>query len=207
MASSSGERAADSVELTDLPVPAAVVTSSKQNLVIQDADFEQNFDNRHEHQHVADIEDVPPNGGYGWVCTACVFFINANTWGVNSVSRFQSNRNQRLTIEGMGDLFGALPFLQYLPWRNTSRICSHWRTINLAESHGLTTRQHLNQPYWNQDHSPDRHLSSLCSTLQCRFSNQDMAALPLARPLLRLGNGLPLHHRDVCTPSLVRLKA
>ncbi|PNS19955.1 hypothetical protein CAC42_7922 [Sphaceloma murrayae] len=29
-------------------------------------------------------EDVPPNGGYGWVCTACVAFINAHTWGLNS---------------------------------------------------------------------------------------------------------------------------
>ena len=30
------------------------------------------------------LEDVPPNGGYGWVCTACVFLMNANTWGVNA---------------------------------------------------------------------------------------------------------------------------
>ncbi|KAL1857276.1 hypothetical protein Plec18167_004754 [Paecilomyces lecythidis] len=29
-------------------------------------------------------EDVPPDGGYGWVCVACVFWINAHTWGVNS---------------------------------------------------------------------------------------------------------------------------
>ncbi|KAK3067671.1 hypothetical protein LTS18_000985, partial [Coniosporium uncinatum] len=28
--------------------------------------------------------DVPPNGGYGWVCTACCFWINAHTWGLNS---------------------------------------------------------------------------------------------------------------------------
>jgi MFS family permease len=28
--------------------------------------------------------ELPPDGGYGWVCTACVFLINANTWGVNS---------------------------------------------------------------------------------------------------------------------------
>ncbi|KAF2145556.1 uncharacterized protein K452DRAFT_220828 [Aplosporella prunicola CBS 121167] len=28
--------------------------------------------------------DVPPNGGYGWVCTAAVFWINAHTWGLNS---------------------------------------------------------------------------------------------------------------------------
>jgi hypothetical protein len=33
--------------------------------------------------------DVPPDGGYGWVCTACVFLINAHTWGVNSASPSQ----------------------------------------------------------------------------------------------------------------------
>lgn len=31
-------------------------------------------------------EDVIPEGGYGWVCVACVFWINAHTWGINSVS-------------------------------------------------------------------------------------------------------------------------
>lgn len=31
-------------------------------------------------------QDVPPDGGYGWVCVACVFWINAHTWGINSVS-------------------------------------------------------------------------------------------------------------------------
>ena len=30
--------------------------------------------------------DVPPNGGYGWVCVACVFWINSHTWGINCVS-------------------------------------------------------------------------------------------------------------------------
>lgn len=29
-------------------------------------------------------EDVPPNGGYGWVCTFCVFLITVHTWGINS---------------------------------------------------------------------------------------------------------------------------
>lgn len=28
---------------------------------------------------------TPPNGGYGWVCVACCFFINGHTWGINSV--------------------------------------------------------------------------------------------------------------------------
>lgn len=36
--------------------------------------------------NVVSREDVPPDGGYGWICAACVFFINAHTWGVNSVS-------------------------------------------------------------------------------------------------------------------------
>lgn len=26
----------------------------------------------------------PPNGGYGWVCTACLATINAHSWGLNS---------------------------------------------------------------------------------------------------------------------------
>jgi MFS family permease len=28
--------------------------------------------------------DVPPNGGYGWVCVAAIATINAHTWGLNS---------------------------------------------------------------------------------------------------------------------------
>lgn len=28
--------------------------------------------------------DEPPDGGYGWVCVACCFLINAHTWGINS---------------------------------------------------------------------------------------------------------------------------
>ncbi|KAF1956299.1 hypothetical protein CC80DRAFT_504870 [Byssothecium circinans] len=30
------------------------------------------------------VEDVPPNGGYGWVCVACIAIINGHTWGLNS---------------------------------------------------------------------------------------------------------------------------
>lgn len=31
-------------------------------------------------------EDSLPNGGYGWVCVGCVFWINVCTWGISSVS-------------------------------------------------------------------------------------------------------------------------
>lgn len=30
------------------------------------------------------FDESPPNGGYGWVCTLCVFVIIMHTWGVNS---------------------------------------------------------------------------------------------------------------------------
>ncbi|KAL4811218.1 major facilitator superfamily domain-containing protein [Aspergillus unguis] len=29
-------------------------------------------------------DDLPPDGGYGWVCVFGVFWINAHTWGINS---------------------------------------------------------------------------------------------------------------------------
>lgn len=31
-------------------------------------------------------DDVVPDGGYGYVCLACVFCINSFTWGVVAVS-------------------------------------------------------------------------------------------------------------------------
>ena len=30
------------------------------------------------------VEDLPPDGGYGWIVVACCFFINGHTWGINS---------------------------------------------------------------------------------------------------------------------------
>lgn len=30
------------------------------------------------------FEDIPPNGGYGWVCTFCSFLITVHTWGINA---------------------------------------------------------------------------------------------------------------------------
>lgn len=45
-----------------------------------------------EDTRIALQEDVPPNGGYAWVCTASVFLINAHTWGINGVSDSISNQ-------------------------------------------------------------------------------------------------------------------
>jgi hypothetical protein len=45
------------------------------------------------------IEDVPPDGGYGWVCVAACFTINCFTWGAVSVS-FEDNNLWFITAFG-----------------------------------------------------------------------------------------------------------
>lgn len=42
------------------------------------------------------------NGGYGWVCVACSFLINAHTWGINAV------RARRLAMHSCTDIFIVL---------------------------------------------------------------------------------------------------
>jgi hypothetical protein len=32
------------------------------------------------------LEDMPPDGGYGWICVGACFLINCFTWGTVSVS-------------------------------------------------------------------------------------------------------------------------
>jgi len=71
---------------------------------IPDFDFEKAVDSVHEtstnesgvsKDTLAQIAPLPPSppetpditpldGGYGWVCVACCFFLNAQTWGINS---------------------------------------------------------------------------------------------------------------------------
>ncbi|KAF7548462.1 hypothetical protein G7Z17_g7028 [Cylindrodendrum hubeiense] len=47
-----------------------------------------NRDSPSDNDKISPVEDngppPPPNGGYGWVCTASVATINAHTWGLNS---------------------------------------------------------------------------------------------------------------------------
>lgn len=75
--------------------PIDIIRSHDSN----DLDFEQisrhgqdhNAQSQTEPQPDADEDEkekraLPPDGGYGWVCVACVFWINAHTWGINSVS-------------------------------------------------------------------------------------------------------------------------
>lgn len=68
----SAEDAVPSRDPDDIAIPPVI----SQGLVGR-ADVEQ--------PSTAKPKDIPPEGGYGWVCVACVTFINAHTWGVNTV--------------------------------------------------------------------------------------------------------------------------
>jgi hypothetical protein len=43
--------------------------------------------------NIALVEDIPPDGGYGWICTACVFLINAHTWVRSSPGHFTEEQS------------------------------------------------------------------------------------------------------------------
>jgi hypothetical protein len=47
--------------------------------------YPENIDDERTSTVAAKSGDLPPDGGYGWVCVASVFWINAHTWGINSV--------------------------------------------------------------------------------------------------------------------------
>lgn len=62
------------------PLPATEPINSSMNwektVAGQDSEVAQSNENP--------AVDPCPDGGYGWVCVACCFWINAHTWGINS---------------------------------------------------------------------------------------------------------------------------
>ena len=59
--------------------------------------------------HAVSLQDVPPDGGFGWVIVLCVFLINANTWGVNSAwAIFLARYLSESTFAGASQLEYAL---------------------------------------------------------------------------------------------------
>ena len=62
------------------------VASQDEEVVNNKHLFEKNSQREHDSDEVQEQGgvDQPPNGGYGWVCVACSFLINAHPWGLNS---------------------------------------------------------------------------------------------------------------------------
>lgn len=69
--------------------------------------------------NVTERLDVPLDGGYGWMCSICVFLINAHTWGVNSawggfLAHFLTNSTFPNSTQLQYALIGGLSISQAL---------------------------------------------------------------------------------------------
>lgn len=63
------------------------------NIELEERDLNRPTDAQYEHPNtepaaqqtnIATVEDIPPDGGYGWVVAAAVFLANAHTWGLSA---------------------------------------------------------------------------------------------------------------------------
>lgn len=64
-------------------IPHAYKTDSEKNNHTPSSSSSPKDVNNNTNNNVQPV-DVPPNGGYGWVCVAACATINAHTWGLNS---------------------------------------------------------------------------------------------------------------------------
>src|SRR6185437_2176856 len=74
------------------------------------------------------------DGGYGWVCVACMFFISANTWGVNGVRTTSSFARTLLRLTSNLGFWGLpCPLLsnRYFPWHYGNIVCLYWRSSHV----------------------------------------------------------------------------
>jgi hypothetical protein len=80
-----GER--ESFELVHIQRPLDVLDVPKKEIDPQSEARDENNPNSPVLPTGREIaqEDIFPNGGYGWVCVFCVFWINVSSWGVSSV--------------------------------------------------------------------------------------------------------------------------
>lgn len=124
--------------------------------------------------------DVPPNGGYGWVCVACVFWINAHTWGFNSVGPFTlcinpSNFKMTDSIQGLWRFSCILPGEQLLSRCISFKVCFCRRVLHLNIFSHLTSRNLLNSRLWHKNHSAHWNIPRDTCFNRCVLLAQDVA--------------------------------
>lgn len=151
--------------------------------------------------------DEPPDGGYGWVCVACCFWINAHTWGINSVSGCPSICQEGVCTDNpsivLWSLSSALPGCGDLPWRNLSRIRLRRRSLHFSSSPNISSRNLYHPRLWHSNYSAFRRL------LRDRFPywgiicQSDLAAFLEPRDMLRMGHGIFVCRICWCSAAVV----
>lgn len=158
-------------------------------------------------ENVASQEDVPPDGGYGWVCTACVFLINAHTWGVNSVSSRRLLPTCAYADDtGMGCVPRTLPLQLNIPRSHRTTIRPDRRPIYIPSPPSLPHRFTIEPKTRNQTYTSHRVNSRLRFTARGILLNQDLAPVPQSRTMFRIWHGIPVHHSYIHSPEMVLQK-
>ena len=156
---------------------------------------------------------TPPNGGYGWVCVACCFFINGHTWGVNSVRLF-TIRNQEFVLNqgSLADFIASqvlrclprqLSSKQCLPRRNIPRLRLRRRPLHLSSHARLAHRHHGCWPIRHQSLSSDRRGPANLGPHRRLLRPRILAAAPVPRYLFRLWHGFPVCRLRRHNPTVV----
>ena len=148
--------------------------------------------------NVVTREDVPPDGGYGWVCTACVFLINAHTWGVNSVCPKHPSIwivADSQIILGMGHLPRSFLVPIDVPRRHPARIRLDRRNVDFSIALHLTTNRLHKSEAWYTHLPLNWHGLGLGIHARGLIRNSDLASIPQSGCLFRLGLGFPIYHR------------
>jgi hypothetical protein len=153
-----------------------------------------------------EVRDSPPDGGYGWVCVACCFTINAFTWGVLSVSPLLFHpllHRPQTNIPVLWRLPLILPAKQRLPLRKHHRLRPNRRSQLLHGNDNLPPR-HLPNPHLRRPrpHGP-RHPQPNIRLHRRLFRLANLAALPHPRLTRRLRYRPHLDPQHRCPTTMV----
>ena len=135
----------------------------------------------------------PPDGGYGWVCVACCFFINAHTWGINSVRRPSSLARSLLTLLSSHMVFSSPIILQTtLPRRYPSGVRFRWWSVYLHGTSRFACRNICDSSAWHANNFNARSLLRNFVFDWSVFLHANMAAVFEPGSVLWMGHGFPV---------------
>lgn len=141
--------------------------------------------------NAVEAEPIPPNGGYGWVCTFAVFMINAHTWGINAVRNYTLPTRQRIlpTILVLGRHHGALLSKPKPAHSISFYVCHHWRSIHLAGTPHCPGNQLEPEVHRHTQHTHPGCVAGLRFPSHFVLRHPRLAARLIPGHMFRMGDG------------------